>query len=185
MSNDNQKEIFEIYKLHSELAGRIDETREGLNKLYAGMITSIVAASILLFRFLPNADSIYLLPVLGALVSISWLFSLHSVTGKLTAKHKVLLELESKISFQFFKQEEDQYENHNFLRRKHSGLILPCGFFLVSIFWLIYLCFIGDTPRVEGQRSETSRDQVCMIEMSGFVEKTLLPSQTVLPNMLG
>ena len=83
--------LFEMYKLHAELAEQAASLREGLNKLYSGMVTSIVAASVLLHRVAPDTESVWVLPTLGIVVSLSWILSLHSVTGRLSARHAVLV----------------------------------------------------------------------------------------------
>lgn len=178
MNDKMHTELFEMYKLHSELAVRIDEAREGLNKVYAGMVTSIVAASILLYRLFPSVDSIWLLPLLGALVSLSWIFSLHSIRGKLTAKHKVLLELENGLSFQFFNKENVQYKEQKFLRRKYTELLLPLGLFLVSIIWLSFLCVKDHPPRLIEQNDAALPIEVCIRELSELTDKSPFPNQS-------
>ena len=127
--------LFETYKLHAELARDIDSNREGLNKLYAGMVTSVVAASVLIFRLVPDVEAIWMLPVLGIVVSLSWMFSLHSITGKLCAKHDVLLVLEKELPFQFFEQEVREFKKGGFLRRRYSGLIMPSAFLTLCLVW--------------------------------------------------
>lgn len=72
--------LFETYKLYTELAERVASLREDFNKFYSGMVTSIVAASVVLHRLVPDAETVWVLPTLGILVSLAWIFSLHSVT---------------------------------------------------------------------------------------------------------
>ena len=139
MSTNDSQMLFETYKLHAELARDIDSNREGLNKIYAGMVTSIIAASVLLNRLAPGDEAIWILPVLGILVSLSWVFSLRSITGKLSAKHVVLLALEKELPFQFFDQEVREFEKAGFLRRKYTGLIMPSAFLLLCVVWYGYL----------------------------------------------
>ena len=138
MSDDRQL-LFETYKLHAELAQRVDESREGLNKIYAGLVSGIVVASVLLQRFAPNSESMWLFPTLGIVISISWRFSLKSVTDKLLAKHYVLLELEKKIPFDFLTQQHHKFVEKGYLRRKYSGRIMPTAFFLFCAVWLLIL----------------------------------------------
>ena len=83
--------MFETYKLHAELADSAASSRESLNRVYAGLVTSIVAASVLLHRLVPDSETTWVLPVLGIVVSLSWVFSLYSATGRLRAKHDVLV----------------------------------------------------------------------------------------------
>lgn len=139
MSTNDSQMLFEIYKLHAELARDIDSNREGLNKIYAGMVASIIAVSVLLYRLVPDVETIWMLPVLGIVVSLSWILSLHSIAGKLYAKHAVLLVLEKNFPFDFFQREEDEFEKGRFLRRKYSGLILPYAFLTVCVIWFVIL----------------------------------------------
>ena len=131
--------LFEIYKLHSELAEQTASLREGLNKLYSGLVASIVAASVLLHRLAPASEAVWVLPVLGGVVSLSWMFSHGSVTGRLVAKHNVLVELERHLAFDFLTREKAEFDRLTFIRRQWSGLILPAAFLLLCAFWLAIL----------------------------------------------
>ena len=131
--------LFSIYKLHAETAEQVSSLREGLNKLYSGMVTSIVAASVLLHRVAPDSDTMWVLPVLGMIASLSWMISLHSVTGRLSAKHAVLLELESKLPFDFFRRENAEFDKRRVFRRKLSGVLMPAAFLAFSGVWLATL----------------------------------------------
>ncbi len=131
--------LFETYKIHTELAERVAHLREGLNKLYAGMVVSIVSGSVLLYRFAPSTEAVWALPGLGILVSLSWMISLHSVTGRLSAKHKVLVALEANLPFDFLKREDEEFNTERFIRRKISGLMMPAAFLVACVVWLIFL----------------------------------------------
>lgn len=139
MSSDDNNLLFETYKIHVDLAERVASLREGMNKLYLGVIPSIVAASVLLHRIAPDADTMWVLPTLGLLVSLSWIFSLHSVTGRLSAKHTVLVALEENLEFDFLSQEDTKFRDSKFLRRKHSGLVMPVLFFMLCAIWLVVI----------------------------------------------
>ena len=119
MSADDSHLLFETYKLHAELAEQAASLREGLNKMYSGMVTSIVAASVLLHRLAPNAEAVWVLPTLGILVSLSWMLALHSVTGRLSAKHTVLVALETRLPFNFLDRQDHQHWNVHALRLEH------------------------------------------------------------------
>ena len=126
-----------MYKLHAELAEQVSSSRENLNKLYSGMVTFIVAASVLVHRVAPDSDTMWVLPVLGIVVSLSWMMLLGSVTARLSAKHVVLLELESKLPFSFFEHEEAEFDKHpSIFRRKWSGLLMPAAFLVICGTWL-------------------------------------------------
>ncbi len=137
--NTNSGTLFDIYKLHAELAERADSSREGLNKLYAGMVTAIVAGSVLIDRVAPDSDTMWVLPLLGITISLSWMVSLHSATGRLSAKHTVLLELESRLPFAFLERENNQFNTLHIVRRRWTGLLMPSVFLLISVAWLITL----------------------------------------------
>ncbi len=131
--------LFGIYKIHTELAEQAASSRESLNRLYSGMVTTIIAGSVLIHRVAPDSDTMWVLPVLGITVSLSWMMSLHSATGRLSAKHAVLLELESKLPFTFLKRENDEFNKLRIVRRKWSGLLMPGAFLVISGAWLITL----------------------------------------------
>ena len=133
--------LFETYKLHTELAEQVASLREGLNKLYSGMVTAIVGASVLIHRATPDAVSVLVLPILGAIVSIGWMLSLLSVTGRLIAKSRTLRGLEAELPFDFLCQEKKEFKKLRFVfRRKWTGLLMPFTFFILCIISLIFLC---------------------------------------------
>ena len=143
-----QATIVEIYKLHANLAEQAAISREGLNKLYTGMVSSIIAASVLLQRFAPGAEMSWILPCLGALVSSCWMLSLGSITGRLSAKHAVLLNLESRLPFAFFDQENEEFEQRGFVRRKWSSALMPAVFLLICLVWLVAVLLPTPSPCV-------------------------------------
>lgn len=131
--------LLEVYKLHADLAEQAAASREGLNKLYTGMVSAIVAASVLLRRVEPDAEAMWVLPALGAVVSLCWTMSLHSMTGRLAAKHRVLAELESKLPFAFLTRESAEFDKGGFVRRKWTSALMPVLFLLICIGWLVTL----------------------------------------------
>lgn len=131
--------LFETYKLHAELAERVAFLREGLNKLYSSMVASIVAVSVLLHRLLPDTETAWIVAAVAILLALSWMFSLLSVTGRLSAKHEVLLVLEEQLPFEFLKKENQAFNQGRFLRRKYSAMVMPGGFLILSTVWLVFL----------------------------------------------
>ena len=81
----------------------------------------------------------WVLPVLGMIASLSWMVSLHSVTGRLAAKHVVLLELESRLPFDFFSRENAEFDKRRIFRRKWSGVLMPAAFLVFCGGWLTAL----------------------------------------------
>lgn len=139
MSTDDTAVLFETYKLHAELAERVAALREGVSKLYSGMVTGIVAASVLLHRLVPDAETIWILPTLGIVVSLSWMLSLLSVTGRLSAKHQVLVALEAELPFGFLGRENEEFNKGGFWRRSRTALVMPGAFLLLCLVWLAFL----------------------------------------------
>ena len=133
--------LIEIYKLHAELAERAAALREDLNKLYASVATSIIAASVIAHRISPETRTLWVLPAVGMLLSVAWMFSLRSATGRLAAKHAVLVKLESELPFAFLTRENEEFERGDFPRRKLTAKLLPWAFLLVCFVWLLVLGF--------------------------------------------
>ena len=139
MSIDKDYLLFETYKIHVELAERVACLREGVNKLYSSMVTGIVAASVLLHRLVPAAETIWVLPSLGIIVSLSWMLSLYSVMGRLSAKHVVLTALEAELPFDFLVRENLEFKKRRFFRRSRTGLVMPSAFLALCVAWLAFL----------------------------------------------
>jgi len=137
-TKNNGQLQFEIYQLHSELAEKISTAREGSNKLYAGMITTIVAISTYVNQILPGYEYNWVLPVLGLVISLSWLLTLNSATGKLYAKHYILLELEKELPFHFFEKENEVFVKGPYLRTRYTYMVLPICFIVLSIALLLH-----------------------------------------------
>ena len=148
--------LLEIYKLHADLAEQAAASREGLNKLYTGMVSSIIAASVLIHRTAPNTEVIWVLPTLGVAVSICWLMSMHSMNGRLAAKQAVLVQLEAKLPFEFLRRENEEFEKRGFVRRKCTGAAMPIIFLLICVAWLLALTGIGAASRQNGLGTENA-----------------------------
>ena len=151
MSSNTSHLLFETYKLHAELAEQTASLRENLNKLYSGMVTSIVAASVIMHRLVPGTEMVWVLPTLGIVVSLSWILSLSSVTGRLSAKHTVLVTLEASLPFAFLRRENEEFDKCRFVRRKWTGQAMPWFFLILCIAWLVVLLH-----RCEGGREGSS-----------------------------
>ena len=138
MSPNDSHLYFETYKLHAELAEQISSLRESLNKLYSGMVSGIVMASVIMQKLAPTTEMVWVLPILGTVVSVSWIFSLNSVTGRLSAKHSVLVALEEKIPFDFLRQESEEFRCSSFFRRGWTAMVMPWFFLVLCISWLMH-----------------------------------------------
>lgn len=158
--SDNGQIVIEIYKVHAELAEQVAGHREGLHKLYSGMVAIIVSASIFMERFVPETQMTWVLPVLGLVISISWLLSIYSITARLAAKHDVLVELEKRLPFDFFVREESAFRQRGSLARKRSSLIMPWCFVVMCTLWTAYLfCF---SPTVKCGEMQEMAKPICI-----------------------
>lgn len=136
--------LFEIYKLHAELTERIASSRLNLNKLYTGLVTSIIAVYMLLSRLNPefyNLDTNFpvkvALPVVGLLISLSWLMSIWNITGHLRAKNETLRELETDLPFRFLEIELSKFQEKRRPRNSTSSMIMPVSFIIICIIWIV------------------------------------------------
>ena len=128
--------LVETYKLHAELAERAAALREEFTKLYTGAVAAIIAAGVLVHRLSDdNSELAWVLPALGVVVSVSWLLSFWSVTARLDAKQRTLVELEKELPFDFLQRENSAFSPW-LLRRKVTGSIMPVAFLAVCVVWL-------------------------------------------------
>ena len=129
---------FETYKLHAELAERVADTRESLNRLYSGMVVGLIAGMVLVNRIQPGTEMTWLFYGTGVAMSITWLLSMHSVRCRLKAKHDTLVLLENDLPFDFLRQEEKKYEERRWkLRRSRSGMAMPSMLLVYCVWQLI------------------------------------------------
>lgn len=72
-------------------------------------------------------------------MSPSWMLSLHSVTGRLSAKHAMLVALEANLPFDFLVRETAEFNRGGFWRRSRTGSVMPAAFLLLCVPWLVFL----------------------------------------------
>ena len=130
---------FETYKLHAELAERVASLREGMNKVYSGMVSGIIAASVAIHRINSDAETDWVLAALGIAVSVAWLLSISSVSGRLAAKGEVLRTMEQKLPFKFLTEEKRRFDEQGFVKRNASLSVVPYLFLCICVLWLIVL----------------------------------------------
>ena len=131
---------FEIYKLHAELAERVAALREDVSKLHSGLVSGIIAATVIAKRINPDSNELgAVLPLLGLIVSISWVVSIFSIRARVKAKGDTLRDLEKKIipSFPFLVEEEQRYSPKKFLRRSLTSIVMPALFASLCVYLLV------------------------------------------------
>lgn len=114
MSDSEQDQLLEIYKLHAELADRVSHRREGANRLYVSLLVGLAVFSAALLRFgigdAPVQPVLLAIGFIGVSLSISWFIVINSYRQLNDAKFDVLGKLEKKLDFQFFTLEWDPEE---------------------------------------------------------------------------
>ena len=144
MADPAQTALLEIYKLHSELADRVSQRREGANRLYvsvlAGMVTFLAVAMRLGTGNLPSDVMLGVAGSFGALLSLSWFVVLRSYRQLNSAKFRALHELETKLAYPFFTTEWrflDEGRNRN---RYWKLTVVETG-----LPWIFFALFIALT----------------------------------------
>lgn len=101
----------ELYKLHSELADRVSQRREGANRLHVSIAVGLVVFLGTLIRFsedqTPAAIVILTVGIGGLIVSASWYIVLRSYRQLNSEKFRVLHDMETRLPYQFFTMEWD------------------------------------------------------------------------------
>ncbi len=85
-------DMIAIYQTHVQSADKLDERRDASVRSCGGMCVVLTAASVGTFAGLPWLSAA--LWILLAAVAIGWLAILDSLTAKLTAKNRLLAEME-------------------------------------------------------------------------------------------
>ena len=109
MTDSQQNELLEIYKLHAELADRVSQRRERANRLYVSLLVGLVVLLAALLRFGIGDGPLRIVlcaaGTIGALLSVSWYVVIRSYRQLNAGKFKALHELEGKLAYPFFVRE--------------------------------------------------------------------------------
>ena len=128
----------EIYKLHAELADRVSQRREAANRLYVSIVVGLVVFASALLRFSeggnPDAVVIFGIGLCGVLLSASWFIVLRSYRQLNSNKFRVLHDLETRLPYQFFTEEE---------RDGHHMRLTIVETTLPLLFGLLFLGMLG------------------------------------------
>ena len=140
MTDDaERKELLDLYKLHTELADRVSQRREGANRLYVSLLAGLAAFLAVLLRFGVGDFSVRLVlgsvGAVGIALSASWYVVLRSYRQLNSGKFQALFELESKLSYPFFQREWDLLgagqDRSRYWRLTVVEVGLPCIFFVI------------------------------------------------------
>ena len=106
--NEKQQELLEIYKLHAQLADSVTKQRATANRFYVLIFSGLV---VLFSAFLQRKNGVPLgwlmigFGLFGMLLAWAWFIALRSYCQLNSGKFQVLLALEEKLAYPFFKHE--------------------------------------------------------------------------------
>ncbi len=149
MPDREQYQLLEIYKLHTELADRVSQRREGANRLFVSLHVGLVAFLAILMRFgfgeAPDRLVLGIVGILGVLLSISWFVVIRSYRQLNTEKFRVLHDLEKQLPYQFFTLEWDPQaknrKSNRYWKLTYVEMTLPVIFILLFLALVAYSIF--------------------------------------------
>ena len=144
MTDSSKDQLLEIYKLHTELADRVSQRREGANRLHVSLLSGFLVFLAALLRFGPGeiSASVLLLfsGIIGMAISVSWCIVIRSYRQLNTGKFAALHELEQKLDYPFFEREWQLLEAGR--NRSRYWKLTVVETFLPSIFFLLFFVFL-------------------------------------------
>lgn len=103
-----RQELLEMYKLHAELADRVSQRRDGVNRLYVSVMTGSLVFLFAILRFLPGgSNGIFAVValagtgIMGAVLAVSWFFLIRPYDKLNEGQYEVLRNLERRLSYPF------------------------------------------------------------------------------------
>ncbi len=151
MTNSEQGQLLEIYKLQAELADRVSQRREGANRLYVSMHVGLVALIAALFRFgfgdVSKCLVLGAIGVVGVLMSVSWFVVIRSYRQLNYEKFRVLMDLEKRLPYRFFTLEWDPSSEGNksnrYWKLTYVEVTLPVIFCVLFLGLITYSLFFS------------------------------------------
>ncbi|MDE0326675.1 MAG: hypothetical protein OXN27_22330 [Candidatus Poribacteria bacterium] len=105
---NEKQELLEIYKLHAELADSVSKQRATANRFYILVLSGL---AVLFSTFLQRKNGVPLgwimigFGAFGVLLALAWYIVIRSYCQLNSGKFQVLLALEEKLAYPFFKRE--------------------------------------------------------------------------------
>ena len=142
MSDQQQQERLEIYKLHAELADRVSQRREGANRLYVSLLIGLAVFAAALLRFGTDGISpdtvLFWAGVLGAVLAASWYVVIRSYRQLNTGKFNALQDLERHLAYPFFTKEWELLGEGRRRSRYWRLTVVE-----TALPWALFLFFVG------------------------------------------
>ena len=147
--DEGTDQLLELYKLHTELADRVSQRRDGANRLFVsvlgGMVTFLIVSIRIGIEGLPADTMMFWAGIFGTLLSANWCVVLRSYRRLNSGKFAVLLELESRLDYQFFAQEREELKKKRYRRLTVVESALPYIFLVMFAGLAIYPFIAGGT----------------------------------------
>ena len=163
-SEAEKNRSMEIYKLHAQLASELSNRLGATNRFYPAIMSGLI---VIYFTFLQRKGVIFpdksmnalvvgistiVIGNLGAIFLMVWFFSIESYLERISRKYEILMKLEDKFDFQFFRQEwellGEQKKREPYEQLSQFEFGLPFAF-LVIFFVLTYGGFFKIMPALE------------------------------------
>ena len=137
-----RQELLEVYKLHVELADRVSQRRDGVNRLYVSLMVGSLVFLATVLRFLPDgSNGIFVVTalagtgVMGATLAASWFSLIRSYDHLNEGQYEVLRNLERRLAYPFI---TEQFKRERKGRSPYRELAA-----VGAIFPWIWVCLFG------------------------------------------
>ena len=142
--DEKRQELLEIYKLHTELADRVSQRREGANRLFVSLLTGTLIFLAAFLRYgaetIPVGAVLTAVGVFGICLSAAWYIIIRSYRQLNSGKFDALHELEEKLAYPFFKREWELLEEGKSRSRYWKLTVVET--FLPIIFAILYIALM-------------------------------------------
>lgn len=105
-----REQIFKQYEIFVSSADKISSHRMDANKFFITINSLILTVYSMFFEKVTSA--IWVVPVLGIIISLTWIRMLKSYSMLNSAKFKIINEIEDKLPLQPYKEEWDILKNN-------------------------------------------------------------------------
>ena len=154
---NNQEILLGIYKLHATLADHVSQRRDSANRLFAGLLTTLIIFIGALLRFgsgdIPQSIILVAIGLFGIVLSLAWMANIQSYKQLNRLKFIVLHDLETKLPYAFFADEWELLKKspeHRYWRLTNTEKLLPTTYIILSIGIIVYALALNDWTIIPG-----------------------------------
>ena len=119
-----------LYVAHVQSADKVDESRNSATRSYGALCAILTVAILGSLAEFNNPLAGILISILLVFVSTGWLFTINSLTARLSAKHEMLcfIEQEGELPVNFLAREEAIWKEKVVWRLQRSLRVAPMCF---------------------------------------------------------